>query len=141
MRSYLQGPWSQTYTYCKNIYFYESIDSLASRRYFRAQFKVKEKVQRLSATLSSSQKRITELEKQLVHLQKEAAKKGGEIEDKMKRELKHLHQDAGIMRNKMETVEGRMAELTRDLVEMEQKLVLVTKKNKDLTTQRSMNAL
>lgn len=106
-----------------------------------AQFKVKEKVQRLSATLSSSQKRITELEKQLVHLQKEAAKKGGEIEDKMKRELKHLHQDAGIMRNKMETVEGRMAELTRDLVEMEQKLVLVTKKNKDLTTQRSMNAL
>ncbi|XP_048071170.1 golgin subfamily B member 1 isoform X4 [Ursus arctos] len=114
---------------------------------FQAQLKVKEEeVQKLSTTLSSSQKRITELEEELVHVQKEAAKKVGEIEEKLKKELKHLHHDAGIMRNETETAEERVAELARDLVEMEQKLLSVTKENKDLTAQiqsfgRSMNSL
>ncbi|XP_024433783.2 golgin subfamily B member 1 isoform X2 [Desmodus rotundus] len=114
---------------------------------FQAQLKVKEEeVQRVSTTLSSSQKRITELEEELVHVQVEAAKKVGEIEEKMKKELKHLHHDAGIMRNETETAEERVAELARDLVEMEQKLLTVTKENKDLTAQiqsfgRSMSSL
>ncbi|XP_073750347.1 golgin subfamily B member 1 isoform X5 [Callorhinus ursinus] len=114
---------------------------------FQAQLKVKEEeVQKLSTTLSSSQKRITELEEELVCVQKEAAKKVGEIEDKLKKELKHLHHDAGIMRNETETAEERVAELARDLVDMEQKLLSVTKENKDLTAQiqsfgRSMNSL
>ncbi|XP_032725449.1 golgin subfamily B member 1 isoform X2 [Lontra canadensis] len=114
---------------------------------FQAQLKVKEEeVQRLSTILFSSQKRITELEEELVRAQKEAAKKVGEIEDKLKKELKHLHHDAGIMRNETETAEERVAELARDLVEMEQKLLSVTKENKDLTAQiqsfgRSMNSL
>ncbi|XP_021563297.1 golgin subfamily B member 1, partial [Carlito syrichta] len=114
---------------------------------YHAQLKVKEEeVQRLSITLSSSQRRITELEEELVCVQKEAAKKVGEIEDKLKKELKHLHHDAGIMRNETETAEERVAELARDLVEMEQKLLMVTKENKDLTAQiqsfgRSMNSL
>ncbi|XP_058411861.1 golgin subfamily B member 1 isoform X2 [Diceros bicornis minor] len=114
---------------------------------FQAQLKVKEEeVQRLNTTLSSSQKRITELEEELVYVQKEAAKKVGEIEDKLKKELKHLHHDAGIMRNETETAEERVAELARDLVEMEQKLLMVTKENKDLTAQiqsfgRSMSSL
>ncbi|XP_036998171.2 golgin subfamily B member 1 isoform X1 [Artibeus jamaicensis] len=114
---------------------------------FQAQLKVKEEeVQGLSTTLSSSQKRITELEEELVHVQMEAAKKVGEIEEKMKKELKHLHHDAGIMRNETETAEERVAELARDLMEMEQKLLVVTKENKDLTAQiqsfgRSMSSL
>ncbi|XP_027437912.2 golgin subfamily B member 1 isoform X2 [Zalophus californianus] len=114
---------------------------------FQAQLKVKEEeVQKLSTTLSSSQKRIKELEEELVCVQKEAAKKVGEIEDKLKKELKHLHHDAGIMRNETETAEERVAELARDLVDMEQKLLSVTKENKDLTAQiqsfgRSMNSL
>ncbi|XP_032944746.1 golgin subfamily B member 1 isoform X3 [Rhinolophus ferrumequinum] len=114
---------------------------------FQAQLKVKEEeVQRLSTTLSSSQKRITELEEELAHVEMEAAKKVGEIEDKMKKELKHLHHDAGIMRNETETAEERVAELARDLVEMEQKLLMVTKENKDLTAQiqsfgKSMSSL
>ncbi|XP_034515097.1 golgin subfamily B member 1 isoform X1 [Ailuropoda melanoleuca] len=114
---------------------------------FQGQLKVKEEeVQKLSTTLSSSQKRITELEEELVRVQKEAAKKVGEIEEKLKKELKHLHHDAGIMRNETETAEERVAELARDLVEMEQKLLSVTKENKDLTAQiqsfgRSMNSL
>ncbi|XP_036074418.1 golgin subfamily B member 1 isoform X1 [Rousettus aegyptiacus] len=114
---------------------------------FQAQLKVKEEeVQRLSTTLSSSQKKITELEEELVHVQMEAAKKVDEIEDKMKKELKYLHHDAGIMRNETETAEERVAELARDLMEMEQKLLMVTKENKDLTAQiqsfgRSMSSL
>ncbi|KAM6162415.1 golgin subfamily B member 1 [Erethizon dorsatum] len=114
---------------------------------YHAQLKVKEEeVQRLSTTLSSSQKRIAELEKELVCVQKEATRKVGEIEDKLKKELKHLHHDAGIMRNETETAEERVAELARDLVEMEQKLLVVTKENKDLTAQiqsfgKSMSSL
>nr|XP_020749831.1 golgin subfamily B member 1 isoform X3 [Odocoileus virginianus texanus] len=114
---------------------------------FQAQLKAKEEeVQKLSTVLSSSQKRVLELEEDLVHVQKEAAKKVGEIEDKLKKELKHLHHDAGIMRNETETAEERVAELARDLVEMEQRLLVVTKENKDLTAQiqsfgRSMSSL
>ncbi|XP_054202199.1 golgin subfamily B member 1 isoform X3 [Homo sapiens] len=114
---------------------------------YHAQLKVKEEeVHRLSALFSSSQKRIAELEEELVCVQKEAAKKVGEIEDKLKKELKHLHHDAGIMRNETETAEERVAELARDLVEMEQKLLMVTKENKGLTAQiqsfgRSMSSL
>ncbi|XP_036739260.2 golgin subfamily B member 1 isoform X6 [Manis pentadactyla] len=114
---------------------------------FQAQLKVKEEeVQKLSMNLSSSQKRTAELEEEVVCVQKEAAKKVGEIEDKLKKELKHLHHDAGIMRNETETAEERVAELARDLVEMEQKLLMVTKENKDLMAQiqsfgRSMSSL
>nr|XP_058151720.1 golgin subfamily B member 1 isoform X4 [Dasypus novemcinctus] len=116
-------------------------------RIFQTQLKVKEEdVQRLSTTLSSSQKRITELEEELICVQKEATKKVGEIEDKLKKELKHLHHDAGIMRNETETAEERVAELARELVDMEQKLLMVTKENKDLKAQiqsfgRSMSSL
>nr|XP_025845932.1 golgin subfamily B member 1 isoform X1 [Vulpes vulpes]XP_025845933.1 golgin subfamily B member 1 isoform X1 [Vulpes vulpes]XP_025845934.1 golgin subfamily B member 1 isoform X1 [Vulpes vulpes] len=123
------------------------LTALQEEGIFQTQLKVKEEeVQKLSTTLSSSQKRITELEEELVHVQKEAAKKVGEIEDKLKKELKHLHHDAGIMRNETETAEERVAELARDLVEMEQKLLSVTKENKDLTAQiqsfgRSMSSL
>ncbi|XP_007942083.1 golgin subfamily B member 1 [Orycteropus afer afer] len=114
---------------------------------FQAQLKVKEEeVQTLSTTLSSSQNRITELQEELVRVQKEAAKKVGEMEDKLKKELKYLHHDAGIMRNETETAEERVAELARDMMEMEQKLFVVTKENKDLTAQiqsfgRSMSSL
>ncbi|KAG8522014.1 Golgin subfamily B member 1, partial [Galemys pyrenaicus] len=114
---------------------------------FQAQLKVKEEeVEKLGATLSSSQKRIAELELELADVQKEAEKKISEIEDKFKKELKHFHHDAGIMRNETETAEERVAELARDLVEMEQKLLTVTKENKDLSAQiqsfrKSMSSL
>ncbi|XP_076404945.1 golgin subfamily B member 1 isoform X6 [Peromyscus maniculatus bairdii] len=101
-----------------------------------AQLKVKEEeVQRLNVALSSYQKRTADLEEELICVQKEATQKVSEIEDKLKKELKHLHHDAGIMRNETETAEERVAELARDLVEMEQKLLTVTKENQDLTAQ------
>ncbi|NWV15324.1 GOGB1 protein, partial [Ptilonorhynchus violaceus] len=105
-----------------------------------------EEVQELSHKLSLSQKRITELEGELECVQRDAAKRVGEAEDRLWKELKHLHHDAGIMRNETETAEERVAELARDLMEMEQKLLVVTDENKDLRAQiqsfgRSMSSL
>ncbi|XP_059703688.1 golgin subfamily B member 1 isoform X2 [Haemorhous mexicanus] len=113
----------------------------------QAELKAREKeVQQLSHELSLSQKRITELEGELECVQRDAAKRVGEAEDRLRKELKHLHHDAGIMRNETETAEERVAELARDLMEMEQKLLEVTDENKDLRAQiqsfgRSMSSL
>ncbi|NWH83410.1 GOGB1 protein, partial [Aegithalos caudatus] len=113
----------------------------------QAELKAREKeVQELSNELSLSQKRITELEGELECVQRDAVKRVGEAEDRLRKELKHLHHDAGIMRNETETAEERVAELARDLMEMEQKLLAVTDENKDLRAQiqsfgRSMSSL
>ncbi|NWI31089.1 GOGB1 protein, partial [Sula dactylatra] len=113
----------------------------------QAQLKAREEeAQELSRKLSLSQQRITELEGELVCVQRDAAKKVGEAEDRLQKELKHLHHDAGIMRNETETAEERVAELAQDLMEMEQKLLAVTDENKDLRAQiqsfgKSMSSL
>ncbi|KFQ24399.1 Golgin subfamily B member 1, partial [Merops nubicus] len=113
----------------------------------QAQLKAQEEeAQELSCKLSLSQKRVTELEEELVCVQRDAAKRVGEAEDRLRKELKHLHHDAGIMRNETETAEERVAELARDLMEMEQKLLAVTDENKDLRAQiqsfgKSMSSL
>ncbi|NXA76274.1 GOGB1 protein, partial [Thryothorus ludovicianus] len=113
----------------------------------QAELRAREKdVQELSHELSLSQKRITELEGELECVERDAAKRVGEAEDRLRKELKHLHHDAGIMRNETETAEERVAELARDLMEMEQKLLAVTDENKDLRAQiqsfgRSMSSL
>ncbi|NXO45203.1 GOGB1 protein, partial [Locustella ochotensis] len=113
----------------------------------QAELKAREKeVQELSHELSLSQKRIMELEGELECVQRDADKRVGEAEDRLRKELKHLHHDAGIMRNETETAEERVAELARDLMEMEQKLLAVTDENKDLRAQiqsfgRSMSSL
>ncbi|KAM9277506.1 golgin subfamily B member 1 isoform 2-T2 [Cariama cristata] len=114
---------------------------------YQAQLKAQEEeAQELSHKLSLSQKRITELEGELVCVQRDAAKRVGEAEDRLQKELKHLHHDAGIMRNETETAEERVAELARDLMEMEQKFLAVTDENKDLRAQiqsfgKSMSSL
>uniref|UniRef100_A0A669QLS4 Golgin B1 n=1 Tax=Phasianus colchicus TaxID=9054 RepID=A0A669QLS4_PHACC len=113
----------------------------------RAQLKAQEEeAQELHRKLVLSQQRITELEEELVSVQKDATRRVGEAEDRLKKELKHLHHDAGIMRNETETAEERVAELARDLMEMEQKFLAVTDENKDLRAQiqsfgKSMSSL
>ncbi|KFZ52029.1 Golgin subfamily B member 1, partial [Podiceps cristatus] len=113
----------------------------------QAQLKAREEeAQELSHKLSLSQKRITELEGELVCIQRDAAKRVGEAEDRLQKELKHLHHDAGIMRNETETAEVRVAELAQDLMEMEQKFLAVIDENKDLRAQiqsfgKSMSSL
>ncbi|XP_062435097.1 golgin subfamily B member 1 isoform X2 [Rhea pennata] len=105
-----------------------------------------EEAQALSHKLALSQKRITELEEELTCVQRDSARRVEEAEDRLRKELKHLHHDAGIMRNETETAEERVAELARDLMEMEQKFLAVTEENKDLRAQiqsfgKSMSSL
>ncbi|XP_006038650.2 golgin subfamily B member 1 isoform X1 [Alligator sinensis] len=105
-----------------------------------------DEVQELSSRLTLTQQRLTEVEEDLDRVQREAAKKVDETEHKLRKELKHLHHDAGVMRNETETAEERVAELARDLMEMEQKLLAVTEENKDLRAQiqsfgKSMSSL
>ncbi|KAM9390105.1 golgin subfamily B member 1 [Phaethornis superciliosus] len=113
----------------------------------QAQLKAQEEAaQELGHKLSLSQKRITELEGELLCVQRDAAKRVEEAEDRLRKELKHLHHDAGIMRNETETAEERVAELARDLMEMEQKYLAVTDENKVLRAQiqsfgKSMSSL
>ncbi|NXK51667.1 GOGB1 protein, partial [Chauna torquata] len=113
----------------------------------QAQLKAREEeAQELNHKLALSQKRIMELEGELVCVQRDAARRVGEAEDRLKKELKYLHHDAGIMRNETETAEERVAELARDLMEMEQKFLEVTDENKDLRAQiqsfgKSMSSL
>uniref|UniRef100_A0A803Y5Q8 Golgin B1 n=1 Tax=Meleagris gallopavo TaxID=9103 RepID=A0A803Y5Q8_MELGA len=113
----------------------------------QAQLKAREEeAQELRRKLVLSQQRITEVEEELVSVQKDATRRVGEAEDRLKKELKHLHHDAGIMRNETETAEERVAELARDLMEMEQKFLAVTDENKDLRAQiqsfgKSMSSL
>ncbi|XP_068026698.1 golgin subfamily B member 1 isoform X1 [Melanerpes formicivorus] len=113
----------------------------------QAQLKSREEeAEALSHQLSLSHQRVAELEEELVCVQRDAAKRVGEAEDRLRKELKHLHHDAGIMRNETETAEERVAELARDLMEMEQKLLAVTDENKELRAQiqsfgKSMSSL
>ncbi|XP_065605289.1 golgin subfamily B member 1 [Cyrtonyx montezumae] len=113
----------------------------------QAQLKAQEEEAReLQRKLALSQQRISELEGELVSVQKDATRRVGEAEDRLRKELKHLHHDAGIMRNETETAEERVAELARDLMEMEQKLLAVMDENKDLRAQiqsfgKSMSSL
>ncbi|XP_030072923.1 golgin subfamily B member 1 isoform X2 [Microcaecilia unicolor] len=110
---------------------------------------LKEKVQdiqRLNNNLSGLQKRIEELEEEIIHVKEEAANKVQVVEGKHEKELQSLKHDTGIMRSETETAEERVAELARDLMEMEQRLLTVTEENKDLKGQiqsfgKSMSSL
>ncbi|NXX45557.1 GOGB1 protein, partial [Tricholaema leucomelas] len=114
---------------------------------YQAQLRAREEeAEELSRQLCLSRQRVAELEEELVCVQRDAAKRVGEAEDRLRKELKHLHHDAGIMRNETETAEERVAELARDLMEMEQKLLAVTDDNRELRAQiqafgKSMSSL
>nr|XP_020633601.1 golgin subfamily B member 1 [Pogona vitticeps] len=94
-----------------------------------------DEAQALSGQLSLAQQRTRELEAEVASLQKTMAQRVQEAEAKMKKELKDLHHDAGLMRNETETAEERVAELAKDLLEMEQNLLAVTEENQDLKAQ------
>lgn len=94
-----------------------------------------DKVQELTSQLSRTQQRAVELEDELALVRKTTAQQMHEAEAKMKKELKNLHHDAGLMRNETETAEERVAELAKDLLAMEQNLLAITEENQDLKAQ------
>ncbi|XP_033019333.1 golgin subfamily B member 1 isoform X2 [Lacerta agilis] len=94
-----------------------------------------EEAEQLSGQLSLAQRQVAELEGELALLRQSTSRKMQEAEAQMKAELKSLHHDAGLMRNETETAEERVAELAKDLLEMEQSLLAVTEENQDLKAQ------
>ncbi|XP_042323426.1 golgin subfamily B member 1 isoform X2 [Sceloporus undulatus] len=94
-----------------------------------------EEVLELSGQLSLMQQQAAKLEEEMTLLRQTTEEKLREAEVKMKKELKNLHHDAGLMRNETETAEERVAELAKDLLEMEQRLLAVTEENQDLKAQ------
>ncbi|XP_053108390.1 golgin subfamily B member 1 isoform X2 [Hemicordylus capensis] len=94
-----------------------------------------DEVQELSSRLSRAQQRGAELEEELALAHKTTAQERREAEAKMEKELKELHHDAGLMRSETETAEERVAELAKDLLEMEQNLLALTEENQDLKAQ------
>nr|XP_034983054.1 golgin subfamily B member 1 [Zootoca vivipara] len=95
----------------------------------------REEAEELSGQLSLAQRQVAELEEELALLRQSTSRKMQEAEAQMKAELKSLHHDAGLMRNETETAEERVAELAKDLLEMEQSLLTVTEENQDLKAQ------
>ncbi|KAM6436319.1 golgin subfamily B member 1 isoform 1-T2 [Liasis olivaceus] len=94
-----------------------------------------DEVQKLGGQLLLSKQQVAELEEELSHLRQTTSQKIYEAEAKMKKELKSLHHDTGLLRNETETAEERVAELAKDLLEMEQNLLVVTEENQDLKAQ------
>ncbi|XP_028904975.1 golgin subfamily B member 1 isoform X2 [Ornithorhynchus anatinus] len=92
-------------------------------------------VQRLGAALALSRRTVAELQEELSRAREEVARGAAVAEARLSEELKHLHHDAGIMRNETETAEERVAELARDLVAVEQKLLTVNDENQALRAQ------
>ncbi|XP_069085582.1 golgin subfamily B member 1-like isoform X1 [Pleurodeles waltl] len=100
----------------------------------------------LSAKLLVLQDRIKELEDNILRSESGAEKNIAQMEDKHEKELKSLQHEAGIMRNETETAEVRVAELAKDLMEMEQRYLSVFEENEDLKAQavafgKSMSSL
>nr|XP_028603320.1 golgin subfamily B member 1 isoform X1 [Podarcis muralis] len=94
-----------------------------------------EEAEELNGQLSLARRQAAELEEELALLRQSTSRKMQEAEAQMKAELKSLHHDAGLMRNETETAEERVAELAKDLLEMEQSLLAVTEENQDLKAQ------
>lgn len=100
----------------------------------------------LSTELLVLQDRVKELEENILSSEREAENKVAKMEEKHEKELERLQHEAGIMRNETETAEVRVAELAKDLMEMEQRYLSVFEENVDLKAQavafgKSMSSL
>lgn len=90
----------------------------------RNQLKLEEQeVETLKGELLQAQKESESIKEEAVHVQAEAEKRVQLAEDEMNKKLHSIQHDTGIMRNETETAEERVAELARDLMDAEQRLL------------------
>ncbi|XP_060545261.1 golgin subfamily B member 1 isoform X2 [Pantherophis guttatus] len=90
-----------------------------------------DEIQSLGGQLLLANQQVAGLEEELAGLHQKLQ----DAEAKMKKELKSFHHDTGLLRNETETAEERVAELAKDLLQMEQNLLVVTEENQDLKAQ------
>ncbi|XP_029142075.1 golgin subfamily B member 1 [Protobothrops mucrosquamatus] len=94
-----------------------------------------DEIRSLGGQLSLANEQVVGLEEELAHLHQTTSQKLQEADAKMKEELKSFHHDTGLLRNETETAEERVAELAKDLLQLEQSLLVVTEENQDLKAQ------
>ncbi|XP_072258095.1 golgin subfamily B member 1 [Pyxicephalus adspersus] len=103
---------------------------------FKNQLKQEEeKVQMLKDELLQVQKDLEIIKEEAVHIQAEAEKRVQRAEDDLNKKLQSIQHDTGILRNETETAEERVAELARDLMDAEQRLLNVNEENASLKAQ------
>ncbi|XP_040269516.1 golgin subfamily B member 1-like isoform X2 [Bufo bufo] len=83
----------------------------------------KEEMQILKDQLMQMQKELVHVQEESSRIQVEAEQRVKSAEDELSKKLQSMQHDTGILRNETETAEERVAELARDLMESEQRLL------------------
>lgn len=96
---------------------------------------VEEEVQMLKDDLQQRQKELESIKEEALSIQAEAAKRVQRAEDDLNKKLQSIQHDTGILRNETETAEERVAELARDLMDAEQRLLNANEENSSLKAQ------
>ncbi|KAM5171347.1 golgin subfamily B member 1 [Mantella aurantiaca] len=94
-----------------------------------------EEAQALKDELLQAQKELETIREEALRIQDEAQKRVQLAEDDLNKKLQSIQHDTGILRNETETAEERVAELARDLMEAEQRLLNAQEENASLKCQ------
>ncbi|XP_075455346.1 golgin subfamily B member 1 isoform X3 [Ascaphus truei] len=94
-----------------------------------------QEVQGLREELSQLHQEAAHVKEEASRLQAEAAQRVRSMEEELDKKLRGLQHDTGILRNETETAEERVAELARDLMEAEQRLLHMSEENATLKAQ------
>ncbi|XP_075064550.1 golgin subfamily B member 1 [Mixophyes fleayi] len=85
--------------------------------------------------LQQIQKELSHVKEETSRIQAEAKQQVQCAEDEMNKKMKSIQHDTGILRNEAETAEERVAELARDLMEAEQRLLNASEEISSLKAQ------
>ncbi|KAG8576488.1 hypothetical protein GDO81_009883 [Engystomops pustulosus] len=83
----------------------------------------KQEILLLKDELLEMQNKLAHIEEESSRIQVEAEQRVQRAEDELDKKLQSMQHDTGILRNETETAEERVAELARDLMESEQRLL------------------
>ncbi|XP_056428975.1 golgin subfamily B member 1 isoform X2 [Hyla sarda] len=95
----------------------------------------KQEMQILKEELIQVQKELTRVQEESSCAQVEAEQRVQHAEDELNKKLKSIQHDTGILRTETETAEERVAELARDLMESEQRLLTANEEISGLKAQ------
>ncbi|XP_018419910.1 PREDICTED: golgin subfamily B member 1 [Nanorana parkeri] len=96
---------------------------------------VEQEAQMLKDELLQGQKELESIKEEALRIQADAEKRMQHAEDELNKKLQSIQHDTGILRNETETAEERVAELARDLLEAEQRLLNANEENSSLKAQ------
>ncbi|KAM9313251.1 golgin subfamily B member 1 [Gastrophryne carolinensis] len=92
-------------------------------------------VETLKVELLRLQKELENAKEEASKIQIESQQRVQDAEDELNKKLRSIQHDTGILRNETETAEERVAELARDLMQSEQRLLGVQEENASLKAQ------